>query len=300
MSEKFVNRRKNKRMKDATSRYDELERLINDITENLAESKDELDELVDLFASELAKNPTSSLIDLKDEVKDCEADYQLISEDFDVLNNIFGNIKKDKEELNLERSSHQAKLLKRVDDFYEDAEEFLEEVEEFRDEIFELVEEINDKETKGSSKQKQEFKSIEDISGIINEAFAGIRNVFVDLSGKGNGIVSMLPFLGKEEKKELVQMIIDGHEDVKNLKLSSVFPFLDESDCDKIFLAKMKEIPTKEITALFPFVSKEALSVMVDEYLEGNFEGLNMNTVYPFLDQESIKKIFYKELKKNN
>ena len=300
MSEKFVNRRKNKRMKDATSRYDELERLINDITENLAESKDELDELVDLFASELAKNPTSSLIDLKDEVKDCEADYQLISEDFDVLNNIFGNIKKDKEELNLERSSHQAKLLKRVDDFYEDAEEFLEEVEEFRDEIFELVEEINDKETKGSSKQKQEFKSIEDISGIINEAFAGIRNVFVDLSGKGNGIVSMLPFLGKEEKKELVQMIIDGHEDAKNLKLSSVFPFLDESDCDKIFLAKMKEIPTKEITALFPFVSKEALSVMVDEYLEGNFEGLNMNTVYPFLDQESIKKIFYKELKKNN
>lgn len=99
MSEKFVNRRKNKRMKDATSRYDELEKLINDITENLAESKDELDELVDLFASELAKNPTSSLIDLKDEVKDCEADYQLISEDFEVLHNIFENIKKDKKRI---------------------------------------------------------------------------------------------------------------------------------------------------------------------------------------------------------
>ena len=300
MSEKFVNRRKNKRMKDATSRYDELEKLINDITENLAESKVELDELVDLFASELAKNPTSSLTDLKDEVKDCEADYQLISEDFEVLHNIFENIKKDKKELNLERSSHQAKLLKRVDEFYEDAEEFLEEIEEFRDKIFKLVEEINDKETKGSSKQKQEFKSVEDISSIINEAFAGIRNVFVDLSGNRNGIASMLPFLGSEEIKELAQMIIDGHEDTKNLKLSSVFPFLEERDCDKIFLARMKEIPTKELTALFPFVSKEALSVMVDEYLEGNFEGLNMNSVYPFLDQESIKKIFYKELKKNN
>ena len=298
MSEKFVNRRKNRRMKDATSRYDELEKLINDITQNLTESKVELDELVDLYASELAKNPTSNLADLKDEVKDAEEDYQIISEDFKVLNNIFENIKKDKEELNLERSSHQAKLLKRVDDFYEDAEEFLEEVEEFRDEIFELVEEINDKETKESSKQKQEFKSIEDISGIINEAFAGIRNVFIDLSGKGNGIASMLPFLGKEEKKELVQMIIDGHENTKNLKLSTVFPFLEESDCDKIFLAKMKDIPTKDLTALLPFVSKEALSVMVDEYLEGNFDGLNMNSVYPFLDQESIKKIFYKQLKK--
>ncbi len=106
---------------------------------------------------------------------------------------------------------------------YEHAEEFLEEVENLRDDIFELSEDLYDGKKK-QTKEKHEFKSVEDISGIINEAFAGIRNVFVDLGGsKGNSIAAMLAFLGEKEKKELVEMILEDKEETKDLKFQQSF-----------------------------------------------------------------------------
>lgn len=298
MSEKFVNRRRERRMGNAVSRYNELEKLIENITISLEEAKIELDDSVKLLEKKQTKNPTPELERLESDFDQLELDLNLLSEDFENLEELFEEVEEMKEEINLERSSNQNRLLRRVDAIYEHAEEFLEEVENLRDDIFELSEDLYDGKKK-QTKEKHEFKSVEDISGIINEAFAGIRNVFVDLGGsKGNSIAAMLAFLGEKEKKELVEMILEDKEETKDLKLSTVFPFLEESDCDKIFIAKMKTIPTKDLTALFPFVSSAALDKMVDEYLDGNFEGLNMTAVYPFLDQETIKKIFYHELNK--
>lgn len=203
MSEKFVNRRRERRMGNAVSRYNELEKLIENITISLEEAKIELDDSVKLLEKKQTKNPTPELERLESDFDQLELDLNLLSEDFENLEELFEEVEEMKEEINLERSSNQNRLLRRVDAIYEHAEEFLEEVENLRDDIFELSEDLYDGKEK-QTKEKHEFKSVEDISGIINEAFAGIRNVFVDLGGsKGNSIAAMLAFLGEKEKKRI-------------------------------------------------------------------------------------------------
>ena len=48
------------------------------------------------------------------------------------------------------------------------------------------------------------------------------------------------------------------------------------------------------------FVSEDCLSILVDEYINGKFSNLDIDKLYPFLDGEDVKKLFYFELKKKN
>ena len=47
------------------------------------------------------------------------------------------------------------------------------------------------------------------------------------------------------------------------------------------------------------FVSEPSLSLLVDAYIEGKYPDLDVDKLYPFLNKEDVKKLFYYELRKN-
>ena len=123
---------------------------------------------------------------------------------------------------------------------------------------------------------------------IFDSAFNGKNN------SKVNSLVTALPFMDKEDLHELVDKILAESEEYKDLSLVMIFPFLDKKDCDKLFIQFVIEGKDCKypIVALAPFVSQECLSKLVDEYLNGKYQDVEMSTLYPFLDKKDVKRVF--------
>ena len=204
--------------------------------------------------------------------------------------------------------------------FKKDKKEFNEEdvidveVEENEDEIFDnndYVEgEIKEDKKKASfdrSVFEEGLKDLEDAMGQLGDSIAkGFNKAKVWINdnfknGKRNSItnklIKILPFMDEEDIHEIVDKILSDDPDFKDVDVVAIMPFLEDEDCDKIFIKKIQE--DDEIALeLVNFVSEECLSLLVDAYIEGKYPNLNVDKLYPFLDGDDVKKLFYFELRK--
>ena len=139
---------------------------------------------------------------------------------------------------------------------------------------------------------KEVEETLNSTSDILNNVFSFSSNSKKEKT-KTQKIISMLPFMDKEDLHELVNDILNGSEEYKDIPLQAIFPFLSEKDCDSLFL-KALEDPNSNINicSLAPFVSEEALSSFVDKYIEGEYQDVNIDILYPFLKSSDIKKLF--------
>ena len=113
-----------------------------------------------------------------------------------------------------------------------------------------------------------------------------------------NKLVKILPFMDEEDVHEVVDKILDDDPDFKDVDVSAIMPFLEEEDCDKIFIKKVQDDDDIALE-LINFVSEECLTLLVDAYIAGKYPKLNVDRLYPFLDGDDVKKLFYFELKKS-
>ena len=68
-------------------------------------------------------------------------------------------------------------------------------------------------------------------------------------------------------------------------------PFLSTEDCDALFKKALDE-NWAIVVNIVPFVSSTALSIFVDEYINGNYQNIDIESLYPFIDSKDIKKLF--------
>lgn len=113
-----------------------------------------------------------------------------------------------------------------------------------------------------------------------------IGNVFDTLLEKGYQTRLMYPFLSESKIDEIFLKAISGDS---KLSYIEILPFVSKKLMDEEFLKKTEN--NEDFATLLPFVSKEALAKVVDSYLAGN-ENINMDYIYPFLDEEEIKRLF--------
>ena len=160
------------------------------------------------------------------------------------------------------------------------------------------------------SKPKEEFKeSIDDkikrfsekievaLDKAVESTTQGVKNVFNQFNKKNkvNKILAILPFMSEDDIHELVEQIIAQDEQVKDLPLESVMPFLSSKDCNRIFLNALENKDIKcNLIKMAPFVSEDTLDIAVDLYIEGKLDIEKIDQLYPFLSEKSIKKIFKK------
>lgn len=185
---------------------------------------------------------------------------------------------------------------------YENKEELVftdeDEEDEFEDKLEELDHESNDFGEEDSDDVKTNFNKHR-----MHINFDG-KNMFSHKEHKKNSkIVTMLPFMDDEDLNEIVESIINGDDQYKDINLVVLFPFLKSQECERLFV-KFLEDESKDnkkyITTLGPFVSTKFLSQIVDEYINGKYSNLNMNSLYPFMDKKDVKRVFQYVLKHNN
>ena len=79
----------------------------------------------------------------------------------------------------------------------------------------------------------------EKINKVVNDAFKGFSNN--RYNEKTRKIKKILPFLDEEDLKEIVEAILAKDEKYEFLPLDILFPYLNEEDCDRLFLMALDD-----------------------------------------------------------
>ena len=119
-----------------------------------------------------------------------------------------------------------------------------------------------------------------------------------DKSGDPNSteakLLRLLPYMSEEDAHEFCKKLIASDEMIKKVNIADIMPFVSKDDCDALFLKCIIITDGKsDIAKAVPYVSKSCLAVVVDDYINGKYPDLDMDSLYPFLSDEEIKKIFY-------
>lgn len=107
--------------------------------------------------------------------------------------------------------------------------------------------------------------------------------------------ITMLPFLSKEDLKELAYKIINMEE--KKVRLVLLFPFLDSETLDEIVDKLIEEKKGKDLGMAAPFVSKETIAKIYKANEKEDIKGFRKEMLLPFLDRSTVKEMFEDSLK---
>lgn len=158
-----------------------------------------------------------------------------------------------------------------------------------KDENEDLKEDLDDDDEKRSDSFGFDFNFNE-----FGEKFFGFSSKTSENS-KVSKLIGVLPFLDKEDIRKIVDRIIENSEEYRDLNLISVMPFLPKEDADRLFVEFILEGENdnqKHLYSIAPFISTEALSKFVDRYLEGNYQDVNVDGLYPFMNKKDVKRVF--------
>ena len=128
-----------------------------------------------------------------------------------------------------------------------------------------------------------------------------VGDFFVKITtpSKTEKLIKMLPHMDEEDIHEIVIDILKDEESLRELNIEELLPFLSEQDCDSLFILAIRAGNKKLIPSnIAPFVSKECLSQVVDEYIDGKYQGLDIDSLYQFLSSKDIKRVFYHTMSK--
>ena len=98
--------------------------------------------------------------------------------------------------------------------------------------------------------------------------------------------------------EQLANKILDSEgNEFKGVTICEVLPFLDDDVVDKMFFKAILN-NKKDYIKFLPFVSEEALHTLVVKYFNGEIKNIDIDVIYPFLNEDDIKYIFRKFMEK--
>lgn len=173
------------------------------------------------------------------------------------------------------------------EDSEDEFEDYLDELEEREEDERERLEEererMEDKWEEKMDKFEKKIDKIKDLD-VFNFDFSHV--------GKGSKIMSILPFLSREQLSEIVNGYIDGTLGY-DINITCLFPFICTEDCDKLFNKFLSnESLHSYVYKIIPFVSSNVLQEFVNGYVNGKYQNIDVKKIYPFLPNHSIKQLF--------
>lgn len=106
----------------------------------------------------------------------------------------------------------------------------------------------------------------------------------------------VLSFLEEDDVALLLEKIMESGEPFRGLKLADVLPFADEDYIGEIFKKKVKEGIIDE--SLINYVDEDCWHEIVEDYCENEDSELDIDKIYPHLDEDDLKLLFRAYLKR--
>ncbi len=113
-----------------------------------------------------------------------------------------------------------------------------------------------------------------------------------DPNSKEAKLLKLLPYMSAEEAHLVCEQLLANDEVLLKLDISAVMPFLSAEDCDKMF-EKRLSLGGGELAKAMQYISTECKTRFVEGYIAGKHQDVNIDELYPFLDDAQIKMLFY-------
>jgi len=118
-----------------------------------------------------------------------------------------------------------------------------------------------------------------------------------DTNDKNKKLAKLLPYLSEEDIHNLLNRILEGDESLKDIDLNIIFPYLSSEDAGALFLRCIKEKNKKmKYDQLIQYIDEATLDQLVDLYLNGELEEIDIEDILPYLNDKNIKKVFEHEI----
>ena len=130
------------------------------------------------------------------------------------------------------------------------------------------------------------------VKEIGNKAKAG--TLFKKEERTEEKLLALLPYMDPRSRREVCERLLEGDEVLAKIDLGAFLPFFDKDDCDALFVAAIRNgNSTYRMESIAPYVSKKCYRELVDRYLAGELAWLDINTLYPYLADNDIKRLFH-------
>jgi hypothetical protein len=106
----------------------------------------------------------------------------------------------------------------------------------------------------------------------------------------------LLPFMNKEDLKKLAFQVIN--KEIQGVKLVMILPFLGRENMDEVVDLLIEKKDAANLKTAIPFMSREKVQKLYEAAEKGEIEGFNPRVCIPFLDSAQVKKIFDELIKK--
>lgn len=164
-------------------------------------------------------------------------------------------------------------------------EKFLRDTQEFFEKVGSGAKEFGEKIVAGAKDLGERIKSG------TERLFA--KDKTLDPNSTEAKLLRLLPYMSAEEAHKVCEKILANDASFKKLDMSTVMPFLSAEDCDTLFVKAIETDKDCDLATATPYVSAKCLSEVVDAYINGKYPSLDIDSLYPFLADAEIKKLFY-------
>lgn len=227
-------------------------------------------------------------------------DHELVDKILKYTEKIEEKFKKYDKKINDEFKEYKEKLSDTVMKFKEEFKKVLDEdeLDDLYDDCLNELDDIYDDYDQSTSSDERKSTIFDSdfgskLSDSLNKAFS---KVFVypnkKNSEKGKNLIALLPFMDKEDIHDIVLSIINKNGDYENFDISILMPFVSSDDAILLFDYALENECKCNLAQLAAFVSADKLEKVVDLYIEGKITDIKIETLYPFLNTSSIKKLF--------
>jgi len=134
---------------------------------------------------------------------------------------------------------------------------------------------------------------------VSDEILSSATNEFIQGKITSFPLKQALPFMEDEDVTKIAKKCLEsGEESFQGVTFKEIMPFLDDDVIGEIFLSRVKN--GGNYTELLPFVDDDVLSQLVNEYIKSDGKiNLDVDSIYPFLDDDDIKKLFRYKMSKD-
>ena len=105
-------------------------------------------------------------------------------------------------------------------------------------------------------------------------------------------LLRLLPYMDDAGRHDVFLRFCSSLAELSDEELILALPFLCSADRDSLFLRYIEERRPRHIEEIAPLVSKDALSRIVDGYIDGRYSDMDIEGISPLLSLEDIKRLY--------
>ncbi len=104
-------------------------------------------------------------------------------------------------------------------------------------------------------------------------------------------LVLLLPYMDEQGRSEVFRELMKRSNVIEKLSPESVLPYFNAQECDAFILFVVEHFRQGDLSTMAKFASENCLHQLVDGFIEGRYADIQIESLYPYLPKNEIKRL---------